>query len=54
MKNGRISSSNLSNTMGNPFKLCISLIVSSIVSAAAFARCTNSFWFSGAHLVIQI
>jgi hypothetical protein len=52
MKNGRISSSNHLNTMGNPFKLCISLIVYSIVSAAAFAWRTNSFWFSGVRLVI--
>jgi hypothetical protein len=52
MKNGQISSSNHLNTMGNPFKLCISLIISSIVSSAACAWHTNSFWFSGVHLVI--
>jgi hypothetical protein len=50
MNNGRISSRNYSNTTGNPFKLCISLIVLSIVSTAAFAWRTNSFWFSGARL----
>jgi hypothetical protein len=54
MKNGWISSSNHLNTMGNPFKLCISLIASSIVSAATFTWRTNSLWFSGAHLVIQM
>jgi len=45
MKNGRISLSNYLNTMGNQFKLCISLIVSSIVSTAAFTWHTNSFGF---------
>jgi len=45
MKNGQISSSNHSNTMENPFKLCTSLAVSSIASAAASAWCTNRFGF---------
>jgi hypothetical protein len=54
MKNGQISSSNHLNTMGNQFKLGISLIVSSIVSATAFAWHTNSFWFYGACLVIRM
>jgi hypothetical protein len=40
-----MSSSNYLNTMGNPFKLCISLIVSSIVSTAAFTLHRNSFGF---------
>jgi hypothetical protein len=54
MKNGWISSSNHLNTMGNQFKLGISLIISSIVSATAFAWDTNSFWFYGACLVIRM